>query len=131
MLENNFVSYEENLVLENYTPLLSNKYFFKKGKKAVDYIGRVNVANMLFLLKRKILNKVFLSVLYFKIVKTSMIWNPKKKSFPNFLFNFKHQRSCNNTTQNFYKPLFDFILLSFFFFLGMHPWHMDVPRLGV
>lgn len=73
MLENNFVSYEENLVLENYKPLLSNKYFFKKGKKAVDYIGRVNVANMLFLLKRKILNKVFLSVLYFKIVKTSMI----------------------------------------------------------
>ena len=24
-----------------------------------------------------------------------------------------------------------FFLFSFFFFLGLHPWHMEVPRLGV
>ena len=30
-----------------------------------------------------------------------------------------------------YSLTFYFNLFSFFFFLGLHPWHMEVPRLGV
>ena len=31
----------------------------------------------------------------------------------------------------FSPPLFFFLFFSFLIFLGPHPWHMDVPRLGV